>query len=308
VLVLGRPTLLGIEGPGAVTCLQGLLTNDVEKPGDCSLIYAGLLTPKGMIAVDFWVMRHGGAFLLLADPLGREPALELFGRQLPPRLARVTDHSEAWEAIWLLGGGAAEMGQSLGCVPDLGPGQAALVECGPRAVWVGRAKATAPFAWVVAGPPEALAGIEASLRDAGAAVGTRSDLRAARVLAGFPTLGADIGAKTLPQEVRFDEIDGVSYTKGCYVGQETVARIHFRGHPNWLMRGVVPTNGRPLSDGALELEDRTVGSVTTLLEVEGEPGLALARLRHEVEPGMELRQGEGTVQVVALPFNSDLAD
>ncbi len=304
MLVPDHPMLLGIEGPGAVACLQGLLTNDVEKPGDCSLIYAGLLTPKGMIAVDFWVMRHGGAFLLLADPLGRVPALELFGRQLPPRLARVTDHTDAWGAIWLLGGGAAEVGQSLGCVPDLGAGQAALVECGPGAVWVGRAKATGPFAWVVAGPPEALAGIAKSLRDAGAVVGTRSDLRAARVLAGFPTLGVDIGSKTLPQEVRFDEIDGVSYTKGCYVGQETVARIHFRGHPNWLLRGVVPTNGRAPSGDALALEDRTVGSVTTQLEVDGTPRMALARLRHEVELGTKLRQGEGTVQVVALPFDS----
>jgi len=306
VAVPDRPVLLGIEGPGAVACLQGLLTNDVEKPGEGSLVYGALLTPKGMIAVDFWVMRHGGAFLLVADRAGHQTATELFRRQLPPRLARVTDHTDEWEAIWLLGGGATDLGQSLGCVPELGPGQAALVECGAATAWVGRARPQAPFAWTVAGPPDSLASIRRSLQAAGAEEGDRDDLLAARVLAGFPTLGADIGEKTLPQEVRFDEIDGVSYTKGCYVGQETVARIHFRGHPNWLLRGVVPTDGRAVSGGDLALDDRAVGTVTTTLEVDGAPRLGLARVRHEVEPGAELRQGDGSVRVVSLPFDPSL--
>ena len=55
---------------------------------------------------------------------------------------------------------------------------------------------------------------------------------------GWPALGVEIDERTLPQEVRYDEIGGVSYTKGCYTGQETVARLHFRGHTNRELRGL----------------------------------------------------------------------
>ena len=73
---------------------------------------------------------------------------------------------------------------------------------------------------------------------AGATGGTSEDREAARILAGWPRLGAEIEERTLPQEVRYDEIGGVSYTKGCYTGQETVARLHFRGHTNRELRGL----------------------------------------------------------------------
>ena len=302
MLVSERPAVFEIEGPGAVACLQGLLTNDVEKPGDGSLIYGALLTPKGMIAVDFWVMRHGNAFLLIADRAGLEPARELFRRQLPPRLARVADHSDEWEVAWLVGAGAAELGRSQGCVADLGPGHAALVDGTRGPVWVGRARAASPFAWLVAGPPDAVAPFRSSASTAGAVAGAHDELLAARVLSGFPTLGADIGVRTLPQEVRFDEIEGVSYTKGCYVGQETVARIHFRGHPNWLLRGVVLPPGATGLSETLSLEGRDVGSITTALQVNGAARLALARVRREVQPGTELATDAGPVTIVALPF------
>src|SRR5207253_1404740 len=67
------------------------------------------------------------------------------------------------------------------------------------------------------------------LAAAGAVEADPAMLELARILAGWPRLGAEVDEKTIPQEVRFDEIGGVSYTKGCYTGQETVARLHFRG-------------------------------------------------------------------------------
>src|SRR5258708_9948328 len=64
-------------------------------------------------------------------------------------------------------------------------------------------------------------------------------LELGRILAGWPRLGAEIDQKTLPQEVRYDDINGVSYTKGCYTGQETVSRLHFRGHTNRHLGGLL---------------------------------------------------------------------
>ena len=90
-IVATTPAVFRVQGPGALACLQGLLTNDLEKPGDGSIVYGALLTPKGMIVVDAWVLRQGDLFTLIVPPSGRAQAQELFTRQLPPRLARATD-------------------------------------------------------------------------------------------------------------------------------------------------------------------------------------------------------------------------
>ena len=78
VVVRTEPAAFNVTGMGALQCLQGLLTNDLVKPGDHSLVYGALLTPKGMIVVDFWVLRRPQGFLLLAERDGREAALDLF--------------------------------------------------------------------------------------------------------------------------------------------------------------------------------------------------------------------------------------
>src|SRR5918998_2430672 len=76
VLVTTEPAVFRVQGPGALTCLQGLLTNDLEHPGDGSLVYGALLTPKGAIVVDAWVIRHGNGLSLIVPNGGREAALE----------------------------------------------------------------------------------------------------------------------------------------------------------------------------------------------------------------------------------------
>src|SRR5882724_3437606 len=84
-----------LTGPGAVTSFQGLLTNDVELPGDGSFVYGALLTPKGMIVVDGWAARLGAtvSYTVPADGGGPERALAIFTRSVPPRLARVSDRA-----------------------------------------------------------------------------------------------------------------------------------------------------------------------------------------------------------------------
>jgi folate-binding protein YgfZ len=89
------------------------------------------------------------------------------------------------------------------------------------------------------GGDAALDPIAGALRGAGAREGGDPEFAASHILAGWPRLQAEIGERTLPQEVRFEEIGGLSYTKGCYTGQETVARLHFRGHTNRELRGLL---------------------------------------------------------------------
>lgn len=299
-VVRTAPAVFRVEGPGAVDCVQGLLTNDVARPGTESLVYGAFLTSKGMILVDYWVLRDPGGLTLVADPAGHEMSLGLFARSMPPRLAKVSDRTGAWEALWLLGAGTAAAVTDAG-LPWPAPGRVAIEPGIPGSLAVAHPEQPSPWQGVIVAPRETLAGAADRLAGAGVATGTPDDLEAARILAGWPRLGVEIEEKTLPQEVRYDEIGGVSYTKGCYTGQETVARLHFRGRPNWFLRGVAGAGSAP--DGAsVEAGGKPVGELRSILQLDaGWLGMGLIRREVEVGTTVDVTGSPGTV--VALPFN-----
>jgi tRNA-modifying protein YgfZ len=118
-----------------------------------------------------------------------------------------------------------------------------------------------------------------------------------RVQHGRPRFGRDMDESTIPQEAGLNQ-RAVSFTKGCYIGQETVARLHYRGKPNRHLRGL-ELSGPSETGAELLLGDKVVGRLGT---VAGERALAI--VRREAEPGATLRVGDGggTAQVVELPF------
>jgi folate-binding protein YgfZ len=319
VTVTTSPAIFRIEGTGALTCLQGLLTNDLERPGDHALVYGAILTPKGMIIADYWVLRQPGSLTLVGAREGHAATLELFSRRLPPRLAKVTDLTGQAAAAWLLGAGSGQAVQRAGlrlpeaahvilvseaaaeapiAAPETIPPAG---EDAPLLLATAVAPERAPFAALAVGPSPAVAALTASLVRAGVSEGGDGDLDAARILAGWPKLGQEIDDRTLPQEVRYDDIGGVSYTKGCYVGQETVARLHFRGHTNRELRGLHWTGAGPLSGAAVVRDGKEVGTVRSTLVLDDRT-LGLGIIRREVETGEEVQAGGRTARVVALPF------
>src|SRR3989454_2765014 len=108
--------VVALTGPGAVTSFQGLLTNDVELPGDGSFVYGALLTPKGMIVVDGWATGPAAtvSYTVPADAEGRERALAIFTRSVPPRLARVSDRTADVAVHRLAGPGALAVAVAAG--------------------------------------------------------------------------------------------------------------------------------------------------------------------------------------------------
>ena len=124
-----------------------------------------------------------------------------------------------------------------------------------------------------------------------------------RVEAGIPRFGRDFGPDNFPQETGADE--AVSYTKGCYLGQEVVARIHYRGGVQKTLRGLVFEGTAPAPGTPLLFEGREVGTVTTVVEsiALGRPaGLAILH-RRGAEPGTRLDLPEGsTAEVRDLPL------
>ncbi len=275
--------VFSIAGPGALQCLQGLITNDLAKAADGSLVYGAMLTPKGLIILDCWIIRQDATrFLFITDLDARPVAADLFRKLLPPRLARVTDLTDEWQVYRVRGAM---------------PRPPAIVAVAQRG----------PFSCLLAGPVDEVAHSLTELALDGARTATDDEWEAARILAGWPRRGAEIDEKTLVQEVRFDENDGVSYEKGCYTGQETVARLHFRGHTNRDLRGLLwdpdilsEARDRP-ADSKVLLGEKEVGSVRSTLSLPtGRIGLAL--VRREVETGQVVTAGGLPATVVSLPF------
>jgi folate-binding protein YgfZ len=302
--------VLALTGPGAVTSIQGLLTNDVEQPGDGAFVYGALLTPKGMIVVDGWAARLGTTVTLTVPAEGRELALAIFTRSVPPRIARVADRSAAVAVYRLAGPNALAAAEAAGLPIPSGPGRVLTAPDGTTEI--ARATEGAPFTLQLTVPVAETEVLDARLAAAGAVVGDAATLELARILAGWPRLGAEVDDKTIPQEVRYDELGGVSYTKGCYTGQETVSRLHFRGHTNRYLRGLLFDADPPVTPadgwtGVTHL-DREVGRVTSLAWVP-ESGVAgagrwigLALIRREVSPGAMVRAAGRDARVVELPF------
>ncbi len=293
-----------LTGAGVVTCVQGVLTNDVEAPGPDSLVFGAVLTPKGKIVADLWVTRRSDRMTLVAPPEARAGLEKIFMRYFPPRLARVSDVTAERCLFRLTGakvlGRAAMAGFTL---PH--PGRAADAMLGDVECEVTRPSGAAPFSVQILVPRDGAEKVGVTLGRFGFTETPPLALELARIVAGWPKLGTEIDAKTLPQEVRFDDIDGVSYSKGCYTGQETVARLHFRGHTNRYLTGLVwEKRPAPAESSAIVRGDRPVGRVTAVAWIPRlETFIGLGLVRREVQIGDEVTAAGAPAITSLLPLS-----
>jgi folate-binding protein YgfZ len=294
-----------LTGGGRVACLQGLVTCDVDEPGDDSHRFGALLDAKGMIVSPLWILRLSDALIVELPEAAAGTVGEVWERSLPPRLCRWEAVSGETASVGVYGPAAA---QALGAAARLAEvpqvGRAVRLEHAGVPLVAARvaARGLDGFECLVsaAAAPARVAGLAA----AGAAPVSPALLEERRILAGFPRLGAEIDERTLPQEVRLDELGAVSYTKGCYLGQETVARLHFRGHTNRHLRGVALER----IPGALPLDlvdgGRRIGRLTSACWWEaGGCYAGLAVMRREAAPGAPVQLEDGSIgSVRELPW------
>ena len=278
LLLLRDDAVFRLEGPGTTDCLQGLLTNDIAAGGDQGLVWGAILTPKGMIITDAWVRRAGPAAATVIVPaIARKAVWSLFQRVLPPRLATAVNATGLLTVGWFIGH-IPEPAQGSDVVRPHGPAPfSALLLSRDSREDVRRFEGTG---WMVVPP---------------------SFGEASKLLLGWPTLGREIDERTLIQEVRFDDLEGVRYDKGCYTGQETVARLHFRGHPNRLLRGISWPEGASPTTAVVTAGGKSVGTLASVAKL-GSRTIALAVLRREVAVGDQVIAGEAEATVSELPF------
>lgn len=294
--------ILEVTGPGVVPCIQGLLTNDVEAPGPHGFVYGAVLTPKGMIISDLWAGRRDTAMTLFPPSRGREELLAAFGRSLPPRLARVADDTAAVAVIRLVGPLVPEL-LVAGRIQIPEPGRQLAHPISDVPCVLARPRAEQPFVLQITMPKTESEHIKDTLQTLGVTIVSPAALELARIKSGWPSLGAEIDGKTLPQEVRFDEIEGVSYSKGCYTGQETVARVHFRGHTNRHLTGLRWTDDEP-NPGTPEIRrgEKVVGHVTSIAWIpQSDQPIGLGLVRREVSTGEAVTAAGAPALTVELP-------
>src|SRR5256885_170561 len=242
----------------------------------------------------------------------RGPTVTTDTSAVPPRLARLADRTAELAVLRLTGPRAQAVAEAAGLAMPSAAGRAVQAVTDDAGADVARPGDAAPFALQVTLPADRADALRERLIAGGALWADPDALEFARILAGWPALGAEVDDRTIPQEVRYDELGGVSYTKGCYTGQETVSRLHFRGHTNRYLRGLMldaePAATPAQGWSAVTHLDRDVGRVTSLAWVP-ESGVAgggrwvgLALIRREVGPGVMVRAAGRDARVVDLPF------
>lgn len=298
-------------GDKAAETLTGLVTNDVSALKAGEGMYAAALTPKGRIVADLRIFREGDAFLADTGPAAAPGWRAMTRKFINPRVAPFADISEQTRDIGVFGTGASgllsralESGGSdldqlrrYSHIPARFTGgiEATLV----RAMDLGDIPG---FDIIV--PIESEEPLRSQLLALGALPISPVVLDIARIEAGVPEWGVDMNEDTLPQEANLDDLDAISYSKGCYVGQEVVARIHFRGHVNKMLRRVTFDAGQMPPRGA-ELFDETgkgLGDVRSSAVSPRLGGVGIAMVRREINAGAELRArwSEGTAAVTVL--------
>jgi len=238
--------VLRVTGADAHKLLQEVITNNLDKAKDGAAIHAGLLTPQGKILFDFFLVAGGGGFLI---EVAKDKLPELAKRLGFYRLRAQVEIAEAPEfavaAAW-------------GGTPSIPEGAIAFAD--PRLPELGL---------------RILLPQDASAAALGCAEAQEADYHALRIKLGAPEGGRDYAFDdTFPHEALFDQLNGVDFKKGCFVGQEVVARMQHRGTTR---KRVVPIEGdAPLKTGTeVEAGALPIGPIGS---VDGVHGLALLRL------------------------------
>jgi folate-binding protein YgfZ len=265
--------VLRVRGVDARKFLQGVITNNLDKAEEGTAVHTGLLSPQGKILFDFFVVPHGGDILIEA---AKDTLAELAKRLGFYRLRALVEIAEA-------------------------------PEYDVAAVWDGTP--TLPEEAIAFADPRLQAlGMRVLLPDGAAisrlscAEASENAYHARRIMLGVPEGGRDYAlGDTFPHEALFDQLNGVDFKKGCFVGQEVVSRMEHRGTTR---KRVVPVEGDgPLLSGtevkAGDLPLGTIGSVA------GTRGLALLRLDRAADAaskGTALTAGDATITLSRPAF------
>ena len=263
-------TQLAVAGADRATYLQGLLTNDIQALAEGSGCYAAWLSPQGRMLTDMHVLQSAGMILLDVPAEQADSILARLDQFLFSEDVRIESLAEAMTGVWLHGPrAAAVVAQVVRGVDGLGDWSdyrhtsgtfegdpvsvARIDQLGVPGYCVFLTRATEPT-------------FIASAVSAGVRVVAPEALHAARIEAGYPLFGVDMTADTIPLEAGIEE-RAISFTKGCFVGQEVVIRVLHRGGGRVAKKLVGlrwgDVVGHPFRGAKVSAAEREIGFVTS---------------------------------------------
>jgi folate-binding protein YgfZ len=291
---------LALTGAHAAEMLNGQVSNDVEALVPGTGCYAALLTNKGKMLGDLRVLNIGDELLLLTERAALQALFDQLRRGAIGWDAELHKRTLQQGLLSVIGPRAREVtgAHATGLPGDEHSNRTA--ELGGAPVVLVATDLGVDVICATDDTPR----VRRALLDAGATAVEEPEAELVRVESGRPRYGIDLDDTTIPQEAALND-RAVSFTKGCYVGQETVARLHWRGKPNRHLRGL--RLSEPAETGApLRLGDREVGRLGSVTVSPTHGPIALAIVRREAGVGDTLAVGDCAVsaQVVELPFQS----
>jgi folate-binding protein YgfZ len=297
-----------ISGPKAAELVTGMVTSDVSSLAAGEGQYAAALTSKGKIVADLRIFAFPDSLLIDTSAAASAGWKEMVRKYINPRLAPYHDVTSEVADIGVFGRSSRTVVAKVAGVDErilaaLTPYAHVSTTLEDSTVTVARVPEMDLDGFEIFLATEHVGALKTRLHSAGISAGSIETWEIARVESGRPQWGADMDDTTLPQEANFDELGAISYTKGCYIGQETVARVHFRGHVNRFLRKLRFVT-RPAPPKGAELLDETGKVIGELKSVALSPrfgGVALGMVRREIPPGTTLQArwsgGECSVQV-----------
>jgi folate-binding protein YgfZ len=287
---------LALTGAGAKEFLNGQVTNDVEALNSGQGAYAAFLSHKGKMRGDVRILDLGEELFLDTERAALQDLFNLIRRFKVGFDVELHKRTLERGLLSLLGPRSRQVAGAAGL------GQAEHDNAGGEVDGIPVVLVATDVGVDLLCDAAYTARLRSALEARGAAAVDEGAAEVVRVERGRPRYGVDLDDTVIPQEAGLNE-RAVSFSKGCYVGQETVARLHYKGKPNRHLRGL--RLSAPADTGEqLRLGDKSVGRLGTVVlsPVHGPIGLAL--VRREAAPGDTLAVGDGatTATVVELPF------
>ncbi|HEU4427803.1 MAG TPA: glycine cleavage T C-terminal barrel domain-containing protein [Myxococcota bacterium] len=295
--------VITVRGEDRLRWLDGMLTCNVKRlaPGDGA--HGLLLTPQGRIAGELHVLQREGELWLETEASAIAGTLARLAKYVIADDVVLADATPDWARLALEGEGALATFAACGSAAPASAHGVAASSIAGAAVVAARYGFTCAEALQLFVGRESEDAVFAALVSVGAESASAEELELRRIEAGTPWLGKELDESVLPAEARLDGV-AVALDKGCYTGQEVVARMRSRGRLSHLLVGLRFAGGAlPAPHSPLASERGEAGSVTSAMRSPRFGAIGLGFVQAPLaEPGTKLRAGDVVVEVAALPF------
>jgi folate-binding protein YgfZ len=292
-----------LSGKDRVRWLSGMITNKVRDLAVGQGIYAFVLNPQGHILGDLYAYNRGEWLLVDIDQAQTEKLLGIFRKYIIMDKVEIADLSDKLTAIGIVGPKARETLRAAGFeFQELQPLQLADMTWQNAPITIVRGDNAAVESYEIWLAPDQVASVREALTSAGAVPVGPAAVELLRIASGIPRYGQDIRERDLPQET--GQMRALSFTKGCYLGQEIVERIRSRGAVHRQFTAFLVEGPPPAPGTKIQADDKDVGEITSSADLPlpaGDRSVALGYLRREAV-GKNLRAGTATLKPTPPPI------